>query len=133
MEDLHGILPLEYISFIGVPMRATKEGPAVDLPAGTLERMAARAVIQYRVPIHGREVKFLRKALGLSLERFANKIGLTSGAVFKWEKESEARLHPTNEIAVRVFFAECLEVEIPGKFSELVGRDRVSRLKLQAS
>jgi DNA-binding transcriptional regulator YiaG len=131
-EDLQGIIELDYITFQGVPMIETKAGNAINLPAGALERLAARAVINSRVPIRGIEVKFLRKTLGLSLEKFANKIGLTSGAVFKWEKDTNERLHPMNEIVVRVFFAEQFGIDIPGKYSELLGNERPQKMYLQA-
>jgi len=73
------------------------------------------------------EVKFLRKALHLSMDAFSQNLGLTSGAVFKWEQKSEERLHPINEIAVRSFVAEALDIEISGQFSNLVGEKKTPK------
>jgi DNA-binding XRE family transcriptional regulator len=120
-EDLEGLVPLEYIKFLNVPMYESEYGSVIDLPPHFLEKLAAEAVIKERIPLRGKEVKFLRKTLSLSLEKFANKIGLTSGAIFRWEQDRETQLIPVNEIAVRTFMAEALGIEIAGKFSELVG------------
>src|SRR5690606_31400090 len=96
-------------------------GPVIDLPGGALDRLAAIAVLTGKIPLRGMEVRFLRKVLGLSLEKFASQLGLSSGTVFHWEKAEEARLAPVNEIAVRIFVAEKLEVPILAKFSDLLG------------
>ena len=51
------------------------------------------------IPIKGAEVKFLRKSLGLSMERFGTLPGLSPPAILKWERDLKKRLHPTNEVA----------------------------------
>ncbi len=131
-ENLAGLVSLEYIHFVNVPMKDSKQGPVIDLEPDVLERLAAVAIVENRIPLRGREVKFLRKALGLSLEKFANKLGLTSGSVFHWEKAEDQRLTPVNEVAVRSLAAEELDLEISGKFSALLG-DKIHDLKVKAS
>lgn len=131
-ENINGLVSLDYIHFINVPMKDSKHGPVVDLAPDVLEKLAAKAVIVHRIPLRGKEVKFLRKVLGLSLEKFANKLGLTSGSVFHWEKAEDQRLAPINEAAVRAFVAEKLNVEIPGRFSELIG-DKIQDIQVKAS
>ena len=133
-EDLKGLVGLDYILFKNVPMRQSEYGPIIDLAPGVLEKLAAQAIIEHRIPIRGKEVKFLRKTLGFSMEKFASKLELTSGAVFKWEKDPDERLHPTNEIVVRAFVAEALGVEIAGKYSVLLGKsEQPEELILKAS
>jgi DNA-binding transcriptional regulator YiaG len=133
-EDLKGLVGLSYIIFKNVPMRKSEHGPIIDLEPGVLEKLAAHAIIKNRIGFHGKEVKFLRKALGLSLEKFANKLGITSGAVFKWEQKPNERLHPMNEVAVRAFVAEQLGIELSGQYSKLLGSDTEPKeLILQAS
>jgi DNA-binding transcriptional regulator YiaG len=133
-EDLKGLVGLDYVLFKNVPMRQSEYGPVIDLEPGVLEKLAAQAVIEHRIPIRGKEVKFLRKTLGLSMEKFATKLELTSGAVFKWERNPEERLHSTNEIVVRAFVAEILGVEISGKYSALLGKnEQPEELILKAS
>jgi len=131
-EDLDHLVSLEYIHFLNVPMKDSKHGPVIDLPSGALDQMAAVAVIEHRIPIRGKEVKYLRKVMGLSLEKFAGKMGLSSGTVFHWEKAVHGRLAPVNEAAVRSLAAEELGIEIPGKFSLLVG-DKIRDVEIKAS
>jgi len=131
-ENLDGLVSLEYIHFINVPMKESKHGPVIDLAPNQLEKLAATAVIVHRIPLRGKEVKFLRKMVGLSLEKFANKLGLTSGSVFHWEKAEDQRLAPVNEAPVRALIAEELEIEISGKFSDLLG-EKIHDIKVKAS
>lgn len=131
-ENLNGLVSLDYIHFVNVPMKDSRHGPVIDLPPDALEKLAAKAVITYRIPLRGKEVKFLRKTIGLSLEKFANKLGLTSGCVFRWEQKEEQRLIPTNEASVRALIAEELNIEIAGKFSELLG-DKIQDINVKAS
>lgn len=129
-EDIDNLVGLPYIRFLNVPMKESSYGPVIDLPAGALERLAAIAVVEERIPLRGREVKFLRKVLGLSLEKFAHLLGLSSGTVFHWEKSQDVRLAPVNEAAVRALMAEKLEVDIPAHFSQLIGdQDRPIEVK----
>lgn len=131
-EDLDGLTPLEYIHFINVPMKESKYGPVIDLDPSILDRLAAIAVIQEKIPLRGIEVHFLRKVIGLSMERFASKLGLSAGTIFHWEKAEFERLATVNELAVRSFVAEELMVEISGKFSELLG-DKIHQIFLSAA
>ena len=131
-EDLDGLVPLEYIHFKNVPMKASIEGPVIDLDPATLERLAAIAVLLERIPLRGKEVQFLRKVLGLSMERFAGKLRLSSGTIFHWEKAELDRLATVNELAVRSLVAEELEIEISGKFSDLLG-DKIHQIFLSAT
>lgn len=133
-EDLTGYYGMSYIHFKNVPMRDSKFGPIIELDIRFLEELAARAIIEHRVPLRGLEVRFLRKTQGLSMERFAAKLGLTSGAVFKWERDPNQRLHPVNEAVVRAFFAEVLSVDLRGRLSELIGTDKTpEKIILKAS
>ena len=131
-EDLDHLVSLEYIHFINVPMKESKHGPVIDLPVDALDKMAATAVIKNRIPLRGKEVKFLRKVIGLSLEKFAGKMGLSSGTIFHWEKAETDQLAPVNEAAVRTLIAEEMGIEIPAKFSLLIG-DKIYDVDIKAS
>ncbi len=131
-EDCDNLVPLDYIRFLDVPMYSSEYGDVIDVKFGLLEFLAAEAVLKMGIPIRGLEVKFLRKVAGLSMEKFANKLGLSSGTVFHWEKAAKETLAPVNEAAVRAFIAETLNVEISSHFSKLVGH-APHRLELKAS
>ncbi len=131
-KKLTNLTPLEYIIFKNVPMKDSVHGPIIDLPPDILDKLAASAIILERIPLRGKEVKFLRKVIGLSLERFSGKLGLSSGTVFHWEKSENNRLALVNEVAVRTFVAEELEIKISSKFSDLIG-DKIHEILLRAS
>ncbi len=120
-EDLESFAGLEYIKIKQVPMRYSTKGGVIDVKPLVIEKLVARALIASRVPLHGAEVKLLRASLGLSLDKFARRLGLTPGAIFYWEKAAQERLSVVNEIAVRALFADELAVEISGRLSQLVG------------
>jgi DNA-binding transcriptional regulator YiaG len=131
-EDLNGLVPLEYIHFKNVPMKESQHGPVIDLDPSVLERLAAMAVLKEKIPLRGIEVHFLRKVIGLSMEKFAGRLGLSSGTIFHWEKNELERLSTVNELAVRSFVAEELGIEISGKFSDLIG-DKIHQINLDAA
>lgn len=78
-------------------------------------------------------MRFLRKVLGLSYEKFAGPMDLSSATVMKWEKSETDRLHPVNEVAVRTYVAERLGLHVDGAFSKLVGGLTPKLLELKAS
>ncbi len=131
-EDLDNLTPLEYIHFKNVPMKDSKHGPVINLDPFFLEKMAVEAILKERIPLRGIEVHFLRKVVGLSLEKFAGKLGLSSGTVFHWEKAENDRISTVNELAVKSLVAELLEIEISGKYSQLLG-DKVKPLILDVA
>ncbi len=126
-EDLQGIGNLDYFVIKNVPMRDSKFGPVIELNLAIVEKIAARMIIEMGFPIRGKEVLYLRKTIGCSMQAFAQKLGLSVGAIQKWEKAENTRLLPINEAAVRALLAEELDVDIPAKFSKLVGIDRTPK------
>lgn len=132
-QDLNEFNGLENIRLLGVPMRSSRKGPVIDLEANVLERRVARAVIGSRTPIRGKEVRFLRNTIGLSLDKFGRELGLTSTAIFYWEKASEERLLPINTVAVRAFAAQELGVDVPGSWSALRGNSTPETITLEIS
>jgi transcriptional regulator with XRE-family HTH domain len=115
-------------------MRESKWGDVIELKESILEGLAAEALIVHCVPLRGREVKFLRKVLGLTYSKFAAELGISPSAICKWEAREGERLHNFNEAALRAYFAEKLNVEISGKFSKLVAASsRPAKLVLKAS
>lgn len=104
-------------------MKHSKSGGVIDISEDRLIKLVACRLVQSRVPFRGKELKLLRQATGLSLNRFAQKLGITYGAVFAWEKGSRTRLLLVNEIAVRLLCASEFGIELPGRFTELIGEE----------
>ena len=127
-----GYYGLEYVTVI-LPLSPSKHGDVIAVDVGKVEKSVARLLIEKGVPLRGLEIKFLRKALGLSLERFGAELGISAPAVLKWEKlKAEVRLEPMNEVAVRALLAEKLGVKLSGKFSVLRGEETVTPFRLRA-
>jgi hypothetical protein len=61
------------------------------------------------------------------MDKFASALGLTAASVMKWERTRTKRLAPINEAAVRSLVAEKLGVNLPGKFSSLVGLNKTPK------
>ena len=122
----------EYLS-VNVPIRSSKFGDIIDVDPGKLELLVANTIIEKQIPIRGRELKYLRKVLGLSLEKFAREIDLSSTSIFKWEKSETERLDTINEVAVRSFIAERLGLGNK-TFSQLKGtKEAPTHFELKAS
>jgi len=114
------ICGLDYI-YLRVPVAKTKDGEEyIDLPMDTIDKTIAKHLIENKIPIRGAEVIFLRKSLGMSLNDWAKKFGMSAAGVLKWEKSKDNRLSRVNEAAVRALCAELLKVNLKGTWSELV-------------
>lgn len=121
-KTLHGIGGLDYVEIRQVPIRTSSDksiGDIITADMGEIERLVASEIIRQRIPIRGKEVLFLRKALGMSMEKFAVHLGLTAASILKWERASTKRLALVNEFAVRGFVAERLKFGTPVRFSDL--------------
>lgn len=132
-QDLNEFNGLENVRLLGVPMRSSRKGPVIDLEPSILERRVARAIVGSRTPIRGKEVRFLRNTIGLSLDKFGRGLGLTSATIFYWEKAADDRLLPINAVAVRAFTAQELGVEIPGSWTALLGNPSPETITLEIS
>lgn len=117
-----GFPGMEYV-WIDVPMKTTKAGEAIDVkPVSRVNEAIAREILRAGVPLRGVEVLFLRRTLGLSLDKFGDLLGLSGPGVLKWEQARLERLHPVNEVALRALAAEHLGVKMDGRFSVLLGQ-----------
>jgi DNA-binding transcriptional regulator YiaG len=116
------ICGLDYVYLKNVPIQATRHGDVLDVDVSIIEREIAREIVRQGVPIRGAEVVFLRKSLGLSMEKFGRCLGLSGPAILKWERAQTKRLEPINEVAVRALMAEELDIELQGKFTVLKGK-----------
>lgn len=78
-----------------------------------LEKEMSQIIIQSK-PLRGKEVKFLRKALALSLGKLVVEMEgmVDQSTVSRWEQKAEDRLSPANESLMRSFFAYKFDVKI---------------------
>ena len=115
---------LDYIYLANAPIAKTEDGDEyIDMPVGKIELAIASAIIRCKVPLHGREVKFLRKSLKLPRNDWAKKLGISAAGIFKWENEPDRRLSKINEVAIRILCAEHLGIKLACKWDVLVSDD----------
>lgn len=127
-----GYYGLEYVTVV-LPIRPSKHGDVIAVDVGEVEMKVARLLIEKRVPLRGKEIRFIRKVIGLSLEKLGAELGISAPAVLKWEREKEEqRLDPINEVAVRALLAEKLGVRMTGTFSALRGEEKAGKIMLKA-
>src|SRR3989344_1703583 len=120
-RDLENFCGFDYLILQDCPVYDhPKHGQIVDLPPHEMELLAAKSIIQNRVPIRGREIKLLRSVLDLSLEKFARDFKVASSTVLKWERAINERLSLPNEMVVRLFCAEKLSCQISAQYSDLI-------------
>jgi DNA-binding transcriptional regulator YiaG len=132
-KDIPNFLGFEYLVLKNAPTYETKYGEVIDLSPAQLEMIAAKIIIEHRIPLRGKEIKLLRSVLGLSLEKFAREFDLTSGCILKWEKAQEEYISRPNQIAVSLFVAEKLEINVSNKFSKLISTKVTENIDCVAS
>ena len=81
--------------------------------------MIAVEIIRQKVPLRGKEVLFLRKALKMNRNRWAEKLGVTASGIFRWEEAAEKRMSRINEAAIRMLCAEELGIRLEARWSKL--------------
>ena len=137
VKILHNYYDLGYID-VEVPIETRQVGgeemDIITVKMGVVEKLVTKTIIEQKIPIRGKEVKFMRKALGLSLDKFSRDFEITSTTVMKWEKNEDKRLSLVNELAIRMFIKEALDLDIDITFYDLDARSKVPSqpLKLAA-
>ena len=127
---------MAYVYLLNVPIDQTEEGEEyIDLPVGEIEKAIAKALIVSAVPLHGREVKFLRKALKLPRNDWARKIGdLAHFPILKCRLRKFRRLSKVNEVAIRILCSETLGIELDCRWEKLVASDaQPTKLEVEAA
>jgi DNA-binding transcriptional regulator YiaG len=116
----YALCGLEYVYIVNAPIGVDDGDNFIYIPPEGVDRMIAIEIVQKGVPLRGREVVFLRKALKMSRNQWADKLGVSASVLLRWEQKLDKRLSRVNEVAIRLLSAEQLEVELPGKWSAVV-------------
>ncbi len=124
---------LEYVTVFGIPTKMQGQHEVLAIDYGDIEKIVAKEILKLGLRFRGKEVKFLRKVLGLSLEKLAARIHLTSGAIQRWEKKENEAISPVNEIVLRAFFCDQFHLPMPTHFSEFVGIDNYKNIELKVA
>lgn len=124
---------LEYVYIVNAPIGIDDGEEYIDIPPEQIDRMIAVELVRQGVPLRGREVIYLRKALKMNRNQWAEKLGVTASGILRWEQGGDKRLSKINEVAIRMLCAEELGVELEGKWSSVVaGSELPERLEVAA-
>ena len=129
LKTLKGVGNLKYVKVRGVPMRQdTEYGNVIDAKViDRVEKLVAKGLILKEIPIRGQEVTFFRSVFALSQRDFAQRLGLSHVAVFKWEKAKSKQLDLVNEVAVKVLISGLLGLDIKARLESLVGHGQIPK------
>lgn len=114
---------LEYVYLVNVPIGVDEGEEYIDLPPEQIDRMIASEVVRQGVPLRGREVLFLRKALKMNRNQWAKQLGMTASGILRWERGDEKRLSRINAAVIRMLCAEELGIELGGAWSAVVTKE----------
>jgi DNA-binding transcriptional regulator YiaG len=110
---------LEYVYLVDAPIGKDGKEEFIDLSPEEIDRMIAVEIIRQKVPLRGKEVLFLRKALKMNRNRWAEKLGVTASGILRWEETGEKRMSKINEAAIRMLCAEELGIKLDPRWSSL--------------
>ena len=96
------------IELIDAPMKKVLGEWVIDIDMNELQKFIFKGLIHKPYPLTGKEMRFMRKFIGLSTTDFGEKLGLSHATVVKWEKE-QAKISPIQEAYIRIFFLEILK------------------------
>lgn len=130
LENFQG---LEYVTVLDVPTKKKGKHEVLAIDHGDIEKAVAKEILKLGIRFRGKEVKFSRKVLGLSLEKMAAKIHLTSGAIQRWEKKEDEPVSPVNEIVLRAFFNDQFQIPMPSHFNQFVGVEEYKNIELKVN
>jgi DNA-binding transcriptional regulator YiaG len=93
------------VELIDCPMKEIMGEWVIDINLAALQRFVFQGLIHKPYPLTGKELRFMRKFLGLTTTEFGEKLGVSHAAVVKWEKE-QAQISPAQEPYIRLFLCE---------------------------
>ncbi len=127
MKTINNYAGLEYV-FVTLKKDSISVENALEI-----DKKIACEIVKYK-PLRGKEMLFLRKQLKLSCAKLslALKGAFDASTLSKWEKKNDERLSPSNEMYMRVFFAEQFEVKINATNSELIPENSNNKIEYAA-
>jgi len=127
MKTINNYAGLEYV-FITLKKNSISVENALKI-----DHKIAKEILKHK-PLRGKEVLFLRKQLKLSCAKLSVMLSGTFDAstIAKWEKKGGDRLSPSNEMYMRVFFAEQFQVKVNATNSELIPTENSGKIEYAA-
>jgi len=96
------------VELINVPMKKVLGEWVIDIDMNELQLCVFNNLVHQPTPLNGKQLRFMRKFLGMSTTEFGQKLGVTHAAIVKWENE-QSKISPTQEAYIRLFLFNCLQ------------------------
>lgn len=93
------------VELIDCPMKKVLGEWVLDINLPALQRLVFNGLIHKPHSLTGKEIRFMRKFLGLSTTKLADKLGISHATIVKWENE-QAAAGPSQETYLRLVFCE---------------------------
>ena len=107
------------IELIDAPMKKVFGEWIIDIDMNKLQLFVLNGLIHKPYPLTGREIRFMRKFLGISTTEFGENLGVSHATIIKWEKE-QAKVAPAQELYIRMHLLKHLsEKEFLTLFEEV--------------
>ena len=107
------------IELIDCPMKKMLGEWVIDINLNALQLLVFKGLIHKPSPLTGREMRFMRKFMGLTTEELGKKLDVSHAAVVKWEKE-KPKMSLVTDVYIRMLFMGMLkDMEIHSIFTEI--------------
>lgn len=89
------------VLMVNVPMKKVFGEWAMNINFAQLQRMTLLMLLKKNASLDGKEVRFIRHYLNMSVHKFAEWLGVTHVAVLNWESQ-EKKMNADTEINMRM-------------------------------
>lgn len=95
------------VRLINAPMRKVYGKWAFDFSMGVFQELVLYMLATKTTSLTGPELRFIIDYFELSYRDFAKLLGVSHGAVVKWEKET-SKMNPNTEVSLRLYILDYL-------------------------
>jgi DNA-binding transcriptional regulator YiaG len=101
------------VKLIDTPMKKVFGEWVIDIDMNALQMFVFKSLIHKPYPLTGKEMRFMRKFMGMSTMEFGENLGVSHAAVVKWEKE-QAKVGPIQvKLYAKLWLCERHELKGP--------------------
>jgi putative transcriptional regulator len=74
-----------------------------------LNKLIGKNIIKKQSPLNGKEIRFLRKNMGLKAQVLKEMLGVDNATISRWEKGTQ-KMSPSNDRLLRIIYANMMNV-----------------------
>ena len=107
------------IELIDCPMKKMFGEWVIDINLNALQRFVFNGLIHKPYPFTGKEIRFMRKFLGMTTTELGKSLGVTHVTILKWEKSQNPIAHSLEPYMRMVFFERFKDTELTQLYKEI--------------